>query len=45
MKFIITILLLLPFALFAKEDRLILVGASYGKNLLAICEADGSVIW
>jgi len=44
MKFI-TILLLLPFALFAKEDRLILVGASYGKNLLAICEPDGSVIW
>ena len=37
--------LLLPFTLFAKEDRLILVGASYGKNVLAICETDGTVIW
>ncbi|MEO2009000.1 MAG: hypothetical protein ABGX22_10010 [Pirellulaceae bacterium] len=26
-------------------DRLVLVGASYGKNVLAICEADGSVLW
>lgn len=30
---------------FAEEDRLVLVGASYGKNVLAICEADGTVIW
>ena len=29
----------------AKEDRLVLVGASYGKNVLAICEADGTVLW
>lgn len=27
------------------EDRLVLVGASYGKNVLAICESDGTVIW
>jgi outer membrane protein assembly factor BamB len=27
------------------EDRLVLVGASYGKNVLAICEADGTVLW
>ncbi|MEL6897207.1 MAG: PQQ-binding-like beta-propeller repeat protein [Planctomycetota bacterium] len=26
-------------------DRLVLVGASYGKNVLAICESDGTVIW
>lgn len=38
-------ILLLPFSLLAKEDRLILVGASYGKNILAICETDGTVVW
>jgi outer membrane protein assembly factor BamB len=38
-------LLLAPLTLFAKEDRLILVGASYGKNILAICETDGAVVW
>lgn len=27
------------------DDRLVLVGASYGKNVLAICEADGTVLW
>ncbi|MCP4785705.1 MAG: hypothetical protein GY903_18300 [Fuerstiella sp.] len=27
------------------EDRLVLVGASYGKNVLAICDSDGKVIW
>ncbi|MBP89534.1 MAG: hypothetical protein CMJ64_22965, partial [Planctomycetaceae bacterium] len=27
------------------DDRLVLVGASYGKNVLAICESDGTVIW
>ncbi|MDB4259544.1 hypothetical protein N9268_01925 [Akkermansiaceae bacterium] len=43
MKFLF--LFLLPLSLFADEDRLILVGASYGKNVLAICEADGSVLW
>lgn len=26
-------------------DRLVLVGASYGKNVLAICESDGTVLW
>ena len=29
----------------AADDRLVLVGASYGKNVLAICEADGTVLW
>ena len=27
------------------DDRLVLVGASYGKDVLAICESDGTVIW
>ncbi len=27
------------------DDRLVLVGASYGKNVLAICESDGKVLW
>ncbi len=27
------------------DDRLVLVGASYGKNVLAICESNGNVIW
>ncbi len=27
------------------DERLVLVGASYGKNVLAICESDGTVVW
>lgn len=27
------------------DDRLVLVGASYGKNVLAICDSDGEVLW
>ncbi len=27
------------------EDRLVLLGASYGKNVLAICESSGDVVW
>lgn len=45
MKAILTTLLLVPLILTAKEDRLILVGASYGKNVLAICDNDGKVLW
>ena len=37
-------LLLLNTALVA-EDRLVLVSASYGKDVVAICEANGEVIW
>ncbi len=29
----------------AHAERLVLVGASYGKNILAICDANGNVIW
>lgn len=28
-----------------EDDQLILVGASYGKNVLAICDAKGAVLW
>jgi outer membrane protein assembly factor BamB len=37
-------LLLLSMACIA-EDRLVLVSASYGKNIVAICDADGKPIW
>ena len=30
---------------FLQADRLVLVSASYGKNLLAITEANGDVLW
>jgi outer membrane protein assembly factor BamB len=42
---LLTAFLLLPLTLLAQDDRLILLGASYGKNILAICENDGTVIW
>ncbi len=29
----------------ALEDRLVLVGASYGKDVLAICDGGGAVVW
>ena len=29
----------------AQAERLVLVGASYGKNILAICDARGNVLW
>ena len=29
----------------AEEQRLVLLGVSYGKNIVAICEMDGSVLW
>lgn len=29
----------------AEGDRLVLVGASYGKNVLAICDSKGEVLW
>ena len=36
--------ILLP-RLFRRVSRLVLVSASYGKNILAITESDGKVIW
>lgn len=38
-------MLLGSFNLHADGDRLVLVSASYGKNVVAICEADGTVLW
>ena len=40
---ILTIFIFLTSAI--QAERLVLVGASYGKNILAICEADGTPIW
>ncbi|MEQ8785448.1 MAG: PQQ-binding-like beta-propeller repeat protein [Pirellulaceae bacterium] len=55
MKKLLSLLLgfgLLVFGLLAEagysadaDDRLVLVGASYGKNVLAICDASGEVLW
>ena len=45
----LTTLAVLAFALLsplsAKDERLVLLGVSYGKNLVAICEMDGTVLW
>ncbi len=30
---------------FAQAERLVLVGASYGKNILAICDSQGELLW
>jgi hypothetical protein len=27
------------------EERLVLASASYGKNIIAICDAEGKVLW
>ena len=47
MKFL-RITLLLPLLLaftYAQAERLVLVSASYGKNVIAITDADGKVLW
>ena len=36
---------ILAFTLTTQAERLVLVGASYGKNILAITDAKGDVIW
>ena len=38
-------LILLLTVVAAKAERLVLVSASYGKNILAITDRDGDVIW
>jgi len=47
MKFLILNLSLFVLAspLLAQSEPLVLVSASYGKNVMAICELDGTVIW
>ena len=45
MKNILATLALLAITLTAQAERLVLVGASYGKNILAITDAKGEVIW
>ena len=36
---------LLAFSLSASDERLVLVSASYGKNIVAICDAAGKPLW
>jgi hypothetical protein len=45
MKNILATFALLAITLTAQAERLVLVGASYGKNILAITDAKGEVIW
>jgi len=45
MRFVVLSLLLTALACSQAEDRLVLVSASYGKNVVAICEANGDVLW
>lgn len=49
MKFASQFIVILFVSLFinaqASAERLVLVGASYQKNVLAICDADGKVLW
>ena len=42
---IVGLFLLLLTSSFLQAERLVLVSASYGKNILAITEANGDVIW
>ena len=45
MKTLFTLLTLIALTFTTHAERLVLVGVSYGKNLLAITDADGKVIW
>src|SRR5215207_1874549 len=42
---IFTIIVLLVACTQARAERLVLASASYGKNIVAICDADGTVLW
>ena len=42
---IVVLFLFLLTSSFLQAERLVLVSASYGKNILAITEANGDVIW
>lgn len=42
---LVIFLSLLSFVITAQAERLVLVSASYGKNVVAICDAKGDVIW
>ena len=39
------IALLLGLSLSAQAERLVLASASYGKNIVAICDLEGKVLW
>jgi len=41
----LSLLLVLLFSLSSFAENLVLVGASYGKNIIAICDEKGEVLW
>jgi len=45
LRFTVTLLVLVLFASAAPAQSLLLVSASYGKNVIALCERDGTVLW
>ena len=45
MKNIFSAFAILSLTITTHAERLVLVGASYGKNILAITDAKGDVIW
>jgi hypothetical protein len=44
-RIIITFLMFLSACTQARAERLVLASASYGKNVIAICDAEGKVLW
>jgi len=44
LRFLVVLSLLLT-AVVTKAERLVLVSASYGKNVIAITDRDGGVLW
>ena len=42
---VVTLLVLLGLGTTARAERLVLASASYGKNIVAICDAKGKIIW
>ncbi len=45
LRFTLTLLVLMFFASVVHAQSLLLVSASYGKNVIALCERDGTVLW
>jgi hypothetical protein len=44
-RLIVGVLCLVIASAEAKAERLVLASASYGKNIIAICDADGKILW
>jgi hypothetical protein len=44
-RVVVALIILLTVCARASAERLVLASASYGKNIIAICDADGKVLW